>query len=152
MSVPTITNNSDMAHPLPQGVRAIAALFAVCGAFLVGAGLLILLRPGTISMTLGAPLLFGLEIAGPYMFLIAGAVSGLIAWGLARRINLARHAAVLAAIAGVVMLVPAVSAAVVMVNAKSLFVHGFAVVLRVMVVWYLSQGHIAEEFKRVGHT
>ena len=141
MSFPSIANDDRTQNPLSQGVRAIAVLFALCGLYLLAGGLLILVRPGSISMTVGAPLLFGLEIAGPYIFLIVGAVAGVIAWGLVRRMNLARHAAVLAAIAGVVMLVPAVSAAVVMVQAKSLIVSGFAVVIRVIVVWYLSQGH-----------
>lgn len=99
-------------------------------------------------MTVGAPLLFGLELAGPYMFLLMAAVAAAIAWGLLRRINLARHAAVLAAIAGIVMLVPPVSGAVVMVQAKSLAINGLAVIIRVVVAWYLSQGHVVEEFRR----
>lgn len=152
MSVPSIANDSDAASPLPQGVRAIAILFSACSLFLGICGLLILLRPGLISITVGAPLLFGLEIAGPYMFLIVSAVAAVIAWGLIRRKNFARRAAGLAAIAGVVMLLPAISAAVVTVQAKLLVVNGLAVVIRVMVVWYLSQGHIAEEFQRIGRT
>jgi hypothetical protein len=35
-----------------------------------------LLRPGMISMSAGAPLLFGLELAGPYMFLLMAVVGG----------------------------------------------------------------------------
>jgi ABC-type transport system involved in multi-copper enzyme maturation permease subunit len=140
-----MTGTSD--NSLPTGVRAIAALFALCGVYLAGAGLIILFRPGTISMTLAAPLLFGLELAGPYMFLLMAAVAGAIAWGLVQQVNLARHAAVLAAVAGVVMLVPPVSAAVVMVQPKSLALDGLAVIIRVIVAWYLSQGHIADQFK-----
>ena len=149
-NVPTVT--SDAANPLPQGIRAISALFAFCGVYLAVVGLLILLRPGLISMTVGAPLLFGLEIAGPYMFLLTAAVAGVIAWGLLRRLNVARHAAVLAAIAGIVMLVPAVSAAVVTMQAKALVLNGLATVIRVIVAWYLSQGHISDRFKRLGRT
>lgn len=141
----------DTANPLPQGVRAIAVLFALGGLYLSAAGLLILLRTGLISMTVGAPLLFGLELAGPYMFLLVAAVSGVIAWGLIRRINLIRHAAVLAAIAGIVMLVPPVSGAVAAVQPKSLALNGFAIIVRVIVAWYLSQGHVADQFKRKAH-
>ena len=137
------------AEPTPAGVRAIAALFALCGVFLAGAGLLILLRPGLISMTVAAPLLFGLELAGPYMFLLIAGVAGVIAWGLIRRINLIRHAAVLAAIAGIVMLVPPVSGAVAAVQPKSLVVDGIGIIIRVIVAWYLSQGHVADQFKRI---
>ena len=137
-----------MPDPLPTGVRAVAALFALCGVYLAFAGIVLLLRPGLISMTVGAPLLFGLELAGPYMFLLVAAVAGAIAWGLVRRINLMRHAAVLAAVAGIVMLVPPISGAVAMVQARSLAIDGFAIIVRVMVAWYMSQGHVAEEFKR----
>jgi len=136
--------------PLPAGVGAIVALFAICGAYLAIAGLIILVQPGMISMTVAAPLLFGLELAGPYMFLLMAAVAGAIAWGLVRRINVVRHAAVLAAVAGIVMLVPPVSAAAVMMQPKSLALDGFGIIVRVIVAWYLSQGHVAEEFRKAG--
>ena len=135
-------------NPLPSGLRPIAALFALCGAYLGVAGLLMLVRPGLLGMSVGAPLLFGLELAGPYMFLLMAAAGGGISWGLMKRSNLVRHAAILIAIAGVVMLVPPVSAAAVMVQAKSLAFGGLGIIVRVMVAWYLSQGHIADEFRR----
>jgi len=134
--------------PLPLGVRAIAALFFLSGAYLAGAGLIMLARPGLISMTVGTPLLFGLELAGPYMFLLTAAVAGAIGWGLRRRVNLMRHAAVLAAIAGVVMLISPVSGAVAAVQLKSLAVNGLGIIVRVIVAWYLSQGAVVEEFKK----
>ena len=109
--------------------------------------LTMLARPGLISMAAGAPLLFGLELSGPYMFLLTGAVGGAVAWGLTRLNNLARHVATLAAIAGVAMLVPSVSGAVIMVQLKGLITGGLGIIVRVMIAWYLSQGHIAEEFK-----
>ena len=135
------------SNPLPAGIRVIAMLFALCSLYLLGAGLTILAHPGIISMTVAAPLLFGLELAGPYMFLLVGVIAGAIAWGLARRVNLARRAAVLAAIIGIVMLVPPVSAAAAMVQPASLAVDGLGIIVRVVVAWYLSQAHIAEEFK-----
>jgi hypothetical protein len=93
-------------------------------------------------------LLFGLELAGPYMFLLMAAVGGGIAWGLVKRNNVVRHAAILIAIAGVVMLVPPVSAAAIMVQAKALAFGGLGIIVRVMVAWYLTQSHIADEFRR----
>jgi len=98
-------------------------------------------------MTAGAPLLFGLELAGPYMFALIAVAGGAIAWGLIRLNNIMRHAAILAACAGIVMLVPSVSAAVVAVQLKGLTLGGLGIIIRVMVAWYLSQGHIAEQFK-----
>jgi hypothetical protein len=134
------------SNPLPTGVRAIATLFALCGLYLAVLGLLMLARPGLIGMAMGAPLLFGLELAGPYMFLVMAFVSGGIAFGLARRINLVRHAAILAAAAGIVMLVPSVSAAVVMVEPATLAWGGLGIVVRVIIAWYLSRAEVAAEF------
>lgn len=132
---------------LPSGLRTIVALFGLCGAYLAILAFLMVARPGLVSMSMGAPLLFGLELAGPYMFLLTALAAGVIAWGLARLNNLARHAAIMAAIAGVVMLVPSVSGAVVMVQLKALALGGLGIIVRVMVAWYLSQGHIADLFK-----
>ena len=135
------------SSPLPDGMRAIAALFALCGVYLAVAGLLMLARPGLLGMSVGAPLLFGLELAGPYMFLLTAAVGGGVAVGLLKRNNLVRHAAILIAIAGVVMLVPSVSAAAVMVQAKALALGGLGIIVRVMVAWYLSRAETADQFK-----
>ena len=140
--------NESNPNPIPSGVRAIAGLFAVCGIYLAICGLLMLARPGLISMTAGAPLLFGLELAGPYMFLLIALAAGGIAWGLIRLNNIMRHAAILAACAGIVMLVPPVSGAVVAVQLKGLVLGGLGIIIRVMVAWYLSQAHIAGQFKK----
>jgi hypothetical protein len=135
------------SNPLPTGVRAIAVLFALCGIYLAVLAVLMLARPGMISMVAGAPLLFGLELAGPYMFLLVAVAAGGIAWGLMRLNNIVRHAAILAACAGIVMLVPPVSGAVVAVQLKGLVLGGLGIIIRVMVAGYLSQAHIAEQFK-----
>ena len=139
--MPDLTSN-----PIPEGVRALAAIFGVCGIYLASLGLTMLARPGQVSMSSGAPLLFGLELAGPYMFLLTAAIAGLIAWGLMRLRNLARRIATIVAIVGVVMLVPSVSGAVVMAQLKPLAVGGLGIIIRVIVAWYLSQGPIAEVF------
>jgi hypothetical protein len=135
-------------NPLPAGIRVVAALFSLCGVYLASLAIILLASPGALSMTVAAPLLFGLEWAGPYMFLLIAAVAGAIAWGLMRLNNIMRHAAILAACAGVVMLVPSVSGAVVTVRLKELVLGGLGIIIRVMVVWYLSQEHIAEMFKK----
>jgi hypothetical protein len=100
-----------------------------------------------VSMTVGAPLLFGLELAGPYMFLLVAVAAGGIAWGLLRLNNIMRHAAILAACAGIVMLVPPVSGAVVAAQLKGVALGGLGIIVRVMVAWYLSQAHVADQFK-----
>ena len=136
------------ANPIPNGVRAIAALFALCAIYLAVAGGLMLLRPGTVSMSAGAPLLFGLELAGPYMFLLVSVVGGGVAWGLVELNNIARHAALLIAITGIVMLVPSVSAATVIAQPKALAFGGLGIIVRVIVAWYLSRGEVADAFHR----
>ena len=130
-----------------RGVRAVAALFALCAIYLGIAGSLMLVRPGTVSMSAGAPLLFGLELAGPYMFLLMALLGVVVAWGLVKRNNLARHAAMLIAIAGVVMLVPAVSAATVAVNTKQLVFSVLGIVVRVVVAYYLGRAETAQQFR-----
>ena len=140
---------SDRAgNPLPSGVRAIATLFTLCGTYLAIAGALMLLRPGSTSMSAGAPLLFGLELAGPYAFLLSAIVLFAVARGLVLLNNIVRHAAILIAIFGVVMLVPSVSAATVMVQPKALAIGGFGIIVRVIVVWYLSREEVVDEFRR----
>lgn len=128
-------------------MRAVAALLALCGVYLAIVAILMLVRPGVISMAAGAPLLFGLELAGPYMFLLMAVAAGGIAWGLLRLNNIMRHAAILAAIAGIVMLVPPVSGAVVAAQLKGLAIGGLGIIIRVIAAWYLSQGHIVDQFK-----
>jgi hypothetical protein len=140
-----MTDNA--ANPVPTGVRAIAALFALCAIYLGIVGALMLLRPGTVAMSAGAPLLFGLELSGPYMFLLTAIVGGGGAWGLMELNNIVRHVAILIAIAGIVMLVPSVSAATVMVQPKALAFGGLGIIVRVIVAWYLSRGEVADQFK-----
>jgi hypothetical protein len=139
---------SQSSNPLPAGVRAIAALFALCAFYLTILAVLMLARPGAVPMSAGAPLLFGLEQAGPYMFLLMSFVGGAVAWGLIRRNNITRHVAMLIAIAGIVMLAPSVSAATIMVNGKALIVGGIGIIVRVIVAWYLSRGEVADQFHK----
>jgi len=141
-----MTDNS--ANPLPNGVRAISALFALCGLYLAILAALMLARPGTIPMSAGAPLLFGLELAGPYMFLLAALAGGAVAYGLLKRNNITRHVAMLIAITGIVMLIPPVSAATVTANAKSLALGGLGIIVRVIVAWNLARAEVVEEFRR----
>ena len=122
----------------PSGVTLIAILFFLAAGYLFMIGALMLTRPDMVSMRVGEPLLHGLELAGPYMFLVVGAAGAIIGWGLLRLNYWARWAAVVAAIAGVVMLVPSVSAAATDFR-WSLLWAGLGIVVRVAVVWYLLQ-------------
>ena len=123
----------------------IAFVFFLAAAYLGSLGVVMLASPGVVSMALGAPLLSGLELAGPYMFLLMAGAGALVGWGLLRLNNWARRAAIVVGMIGVVMLVPAVSAAAVDFR-PSLVWGGLGVVVRVMIVWYLYQTPVAEQF------
>jgi hypothetical protein len=132
----------------PTGVTTIAYIFLFIGAYLCIVGLIMLLWPGAVSMALGAPLLDGLELAGPFMFLLVSAVAALIGWGLLRMNNWARRAALLAAFAGFVMLAPTVSAAVIEVHWSALIWGGLGIIVRMVVIWYLFQTPVSEQFSK----
>jgi hypothetical protein len=130
---------------IPTGVTAIAFVFFLAAICLGLIGAVMLASPGAVSMALGAPLLSGLELAGPYMFLLMAGVGALIAWGLLRLNNWARRATIVVAIIGLVMLVPSVSAAAVDFRASLLW-GGLGITVRAMIVWYLYQSPVAERF------
>jgi hypothetical protein len=129
----------------PIGVTAIAVLFALVSCYLAALGVIMLLFPGAVSISLGAPLLHGLQLAGPYMFLLTGAVAAIVAFGLFRLNNLARRAAITVCFAGMVMLLPKVSADAADFGPR-FFTSGAMVVVRMMIIWYLWQTWIAEKF------
>jgi hypothetical protein len=130
----------------PRGVTAVAAIFLLASLYLLILGVLRLANPDAVSLSLGAPLLHGLELAGPYAFLLAGAIGTLVGVGLLRLKNLARRAAIVICAAGIVMLAPKVSAAATDISA-GFFIAGSMIVVRVIVVWYLWQSWTAERFR-----
>jgi len=123
----------------PAGVTAVAAAYFLSGAYLLVVGLIMLVRPGVISMAAGAPLLGGLELAGPYMFLLAGGVCVTVALGLWWLHRWARWLAILIAIISVIMLLPSVSSAMLDFRIVRLAWGGLGTILRVLIVWYLFQ-------------
>jgi hypothetical protein len=128
------------------GVTAVAVVFLLAAAYLLVVGLIMLLRPGAVSMAAGAPLLGGLELAGAYMFLLTAAVGGVIGLGLLHMHNWARWVAIAIAGIGVLFLLPAVSTAVVDFRSGNLAWGGLGMIVRVMIVWYLCQSTTREAF------
>jgi len=129
----------------PKGVTAIAVTLFLASGYLSALGLIKIVFPDAVALSWGAPLLHGLEISGPYMFLLAGAVAAAVGVGLLRLRNLARRAAIVLACAGVVMLIPKLSADAAELSVR-LLLAGFAVMIRVAIVWYLWQRSTAERF------
>ena len=132
--------------PRPSGVTAIASLFFAAAAYLLIVALVLLLRPGTVSLMTGSPLLGGLELAGPYMFLLMSAVGATIGLGLWRMHNWARRMAILAAMLGVALLVPTVSAQATSSPSLALAWSGLGVIVRIVSLWYLYQAPVADAF------
>jgi len=97
-------------------------------------------------MLLGSPLLGGLELAGPFMFLLAAAVGLGIGAGLWGLHNWARWAAIGIALAGMVALLPDVSSAVVDFRLAKLAWGGLGIMVRVVILQYLFQAPVAEAF------
>jgi hypothetical protein len=117
----------------------------LASAYLVILGLIKLINPETIPLSLGAPLLHGLQVYGPYMFLLSGGLGLAVAYGLFRLKNLARRAAIVICVIGVVLLVPKVSADTAEFSI-GFFLAGSMIVIRIMIAWYLWQGWTAEKF------
>jgi cell division protein FtsW (lipid II flippase) len=132
----------------PNGISAIASLFLLAAVYLLGLGCIMLASPGAVPMRLGAPLLSGFELAGPYMFLLVGAAGAIIAAGLWKLQNWARWAAIVAACLGIVLLVPSVSSAVSDLRAGALAWDGLGVMVRVIVIFCLLQSPAVAIFLR----
>jgi hypothetical protein len=122
-------------------------MFFAAAVYLMTLAIIRFADPDAVSLSLAAPLLHGLEIAGPYMFVIAAALVGTVGYGLLRLSNLARRAAIVIAFAGVVLLIPKVTAETGDFGWR-FFSAALAVITRVMIVWYLWQSWTAEKFAR----
>src|SRR6476469_6694255 len=88
----------------------------------------------------------GLELAGPYMFLLAGGVCVIVALGLWWLHRWARWLAILIAIISVIMLLPSVSSALLDFRIARLAWGGLGTILRVLIVWYLLQEPVHNSF------
>ena len=120
----------------PAGVTAIAALFGLAAIYLWTIGMVKLLAPNAISLMSGASLMYGLELAGPYMALLVGTGWALVGWGLFRLHNWARWTAMLVMTIGIAWLVPKISMAEVGVP---ILWSGLQIALRAAAAWYLAQ-------------
>ena len=120
----------------PAGVTAIAALFGLAAIYLWTIGMVKLLAPDAISLMSGASLMYGLELAGPYMALLVGTAWALVGWGLFRLHNWARWTAMLVMTIGIAWLVPKISMAEIGVP---ILWSGLQIALRAAAAWYLAQ-------------
>ena len=120
----------------PTGVTIIAIFFGAAGLYLWIVGTVQLISPGTLSLMAGKQFMYGLELAGPFMALLIGAVYALIGWGLFHLQKWSRWAAMIVMAIGIGWLVPKISMAELGIP---VFLYGSQIALRVALAWYLSQ-------------
>jgi len=120
----------------PKGIIGIAALFAISAIYLFAIATVLLISPGSISLMAGKHFMHGLELAGPYMFLLGGSVYALVAWGLFHLQNWARWMAMLLIVISTASLIPKISMAELGVP---VLWYGLQIALRVAIGWYLAQ-------------
>ena len=118
----------------PAGVTAISILLFAAAIYLWTIGVVMVLAPGAISRMSGAPLMYGLELAGPYMALLVGCGWALVARALFRLHNWARWAAMLVMTLGIAWLVPKISASQI---GWPLPWSGLQIAVRAAAAWYL---------------
>jgi len=129
----------------PAGVSVIAVGLGMVAAYLCVSGLAAIASPGREPITQITLLALGLLFVGPYVSLLVGICTALIAWGLWRMNNWARVSAMIAVAAGIVLLVPGVSSPAL---GWAFAASGAGMILRVMIVWYLSRDDVARAFSR----
>lgn len=129
----------------PSGIAAVCGLLALVAvaAFAFAA----LLAVHAVPLSYGSALLQGgLEQAGPIAFLIYGLITFGLAFAMWNRRGWARRLTVLLAAVGVVFAVPAISSAVADGRAFAIAREGLQIMVRVAVIYYLSQEPVRDWF------
>jgi hypothetical protein len=129
----------------PPGVVAIVVLCFIAG--VTSLVFAVLIGSGRVPLSWGAFLLGGgLEQLGFLAFLLYAALLFLLALALWRRMRFARQATLLVAIIGIGMAVPAISSAVTDSRVFAIAREGLQIIIRVMIVFYLSQEPVKDWF------
>jgi DNA-binding transcriptional regulator YbjK len=129
----------------PAGVTAIAALCALAG--VVALGFAALAAAQVVPLSSGAFLIGGgLEQLGPLAFLLYAALMVVLAVALWKRWRWSRRVAILVAVIGIAMAVPGVSSAVMDSRLFAIAREGLQIIVRVVVVYYLSQDPVKDWF------
>lgn len=137
--------NSRGTQDRPSGVTAISALLALDAAVSLAFAVLLLVH--AVPLSYGSVLLQGgLEQSGPIAFLIYGSLTLALAWTLWTRRRWAQRLTILLAAVGVALAVPAISSAVVDGRPISIAREGLQIMVRVAVIYYLSQEPVRDWF------
>src|ERR1700726_4293131 len=129
----------------PALVTVISILFFLAAIYLWTIAVVKLVAPDAISLMSGSQLMYGLELAGPYMALLVGAGWAVIGWGLFRLHNWARLTAMAVIVVGIAWLVPKISAAE---PGLPLLWYGLQIAMRAAAAFYLAQSAaVGDSFK-----
>jgi uncharacterized membrane protein len=129
----------------PPGVTLIAAAHVLVAmiAFVIAIGTFL----GRMPLASGAFLVGGeLETAGPILFLLITIVFLIAAAGLWKLRNWSRHLAIGLAIIGLIQVTPAISSAVADGRIVAIVREGAQIIVRVIVIWYLLQEPVRDQF------
>jgi hypothetical protein len=129
----------------PLGVTLIAAAHVLVAiiALVIAIGTFF----GRMPLASGAFLVGGeLETAGPILFLLITIVFLIAAAGLWKLKNWARHLAIGFAIIGLIQVTPAISSAVADGRIFAIVREGAQIIGRVIVIWYLLQEPVRDQF------
>ena len=141
------TRAKAMSEGRPAGVKALIALCVLTA--LTSLAFALLLAGGRIPLSAGAFVIGGgLEQLGPVAFLLYAAFVILLALALWKRWPGSRRAAIVVAAIGIAMAVPALSSAVMDSRTLALGREGLQIIVRVMVIYYLSQEPVSDWFAR----
>ncbi len=141
----TLLNTADEVRERPRGVEAIAGLAALVGVVALAISALTFL--GALPLAHGAFLVGGeMETLGPVLFLLVSLVHFAAAIGLWKLKNWARHLAVGLALIGLIQVTPAISSAVADGRIVAIAREGAQIIVRVMVMWYLMQQPVRDQF------
>jgi hypothetical protein len=136
-----------MTETRPAGVNAIIALCIVTA--VTSLVFAVFIAMGRIALSGGAFLLGGgMEQLGPIAFLLYAALLIVLAIALWRRWRFARQATLLVAILGVGLAVPAISSAVMDSRLFAIVREGLQIMVRVVIVFYLTQEPTKDWFER----
>ena len=129
----------------PAGIVIVAGLLALAAVASLVFAILLLLQ--AVPLSYGSVLLQGgLEQSGPIAFILYGAITFFLAWALWTRRGWARRLTILFAGVGAAFALPTISSAVVDGRLFSIVREGLQIIVRVAVIFYLTQEPVREWF------
>jgi hypothetical protein len=140
-------NSAPHTQERPRGVTIIVAVCGLLSATSLAFAALLLVHE--IPLAAGASLLGGgLEQLGVLAFLLYGAILAVLGLALWRRWRGSRRAAIVLAAAGIVLAMPAISSAFGDERLYATIREAIQIMLRVLVIYYLSQEPVKEWFAK----